>query len=345
MKAVKFMSITVQKNIPLAPYTTLQVGGEAAYFVSVKTEEELSEAVAYAKERMLPIYPLGGGSNVLIADKGLQGLLIHIALTGRDAAKEGEHILVTAQAGESLDDVVAYTVQNNWWGIENLSHIPGTVGATPIQNVGAYGVEASDVITAVRVFNTETERFEELSASDCAFAYRDSLFKTPAGKKYIVTAVTYALSQTPHPRISYRDLAAIFEGVSPSQKEIREAVMKIRAGKFPDWKTVGTAGSFFKNPIIPQVLHAELLNRYPQLPSYPAGQGYMKISLGWVLDKVLGLRGFKKGNISTYKNQALVIIAEENATASEIEMFAHDVVKKIKDEIGIDVEWEVTLMK
>lgn len=339
------MSLNIQKNIPLAQYATFKVGGPAEYFTVAASEEELIQAVEYAQENGLEVHMLGGGSNVLIDDAGIKGLVILNSLKGVRSEHKGETVLLTAQAGEILDDVVEYTVKEGWWGIENFSHIPGTVGATPIQNVGAYGVEAKDVIASVRVFNTQTKDFEQLDASACAFGYRDSIFKSAQGKKYIVTAVTYSLSAVPDPKISYRDLQTYFKGSIPTQTAIREAVVKIRAGKFPNWRTVGTAGSFFKNPIISQSQYGQLQTRYPELPAFIAEDGRVKISLGWMLDKVLGLRGFKKGNISTYKDQALVVIAEENATASEIKNFADEIVQKIKTEIGIDVEWEVTVMK
>lgn len=336
------METVFKKNVPLAQYTTLKVGGNASQFVTVKDEASLAEAVASAKARNLKITVLGGGSNVLVPDTGIDGLVIHIALKGIEVVQEGAMVRLTAGAGELLDDVVAKSVVQGWWGLENLSHIPGTVGATPIQNVGAYGVESADVIESVRVFNTETLQFEILSNAQCAFRYRDSLFKTDAGKRYIVTAVTYTLSKEPRPQIAYRDLAQLFENRMPSQQEIREAVVKIRAGKFPDWHEVGTAGSFFKNPIVSASIYETVRKRYPGLPAFPAGEGMMKLSLGWILDKVLGLRGFTKGNVSLYEKQALVLIAGGAATTEEITKFANNIVQKVKDEIGIEVEWEVT---
>jgi len=251
-------------------------------------------------------------------------------------------VSIIAKAGEDLDTVVAYAVAHNWWGMENLSHIPGTVGAVPVQNVGAYGIEAKDIIAEVRVFNTHTETFEELGVEACQFGYRDSVFKHEAGAHFIVTSVTFTLSTIPTPRIEYRDLALLFRDTVPSLQEIREAVMKIRAGKFPNWHITGTAGSFFKNPIIPHDRYITLQGRYPELPGFPLENGDIKIPLGWILDKVLQVRGYTQGNVATYEHQALVIVAHTGATSSEIETFAHEIAVRVLDATGIDIEWEVT---
>ena len=340
------MSLDIQKNTLLSSYTTLKVGGAAEYFVSVSEDAELVEAVTFAKKHMLPITVLGGGSNVLVSEHGVRGLVIHIALKGYRSRIEGDTVFLAVAAGEDFDSVIAHTVGQGWWGLENLSHIPGTVGATPVQNVGAYGVEAKDVVHSVRVFNIENEELQVLDGAACSFAYRDSLFKHHEGSKYIITEVIYALSLSPRRHLSYRDLATWFEDVpEPSQQEIREAVMKIRAGKFPDWNTVGTAGSFFKNPIISSDVAALLQQRYPELPVFTVNDQQSKVSLGWILDKVLKLKGYASGNVALYKEQALVLVADESATADEIENFANSITEKIKTETGIAVEWEVRKLK
>jgi len=339
------MAIDIKEKIPLRGYTTLKVGGEAQYFVTVSTEPQLVEAVAFAQKRGLQVRVLAGGSNTLVPDEGVEGLVIHMALKGMHSQINGSTVHLSAAAGEVLDEVVAYTVEQGWWGLENLSSIPGSVGATPVQNVGAYGVETKDVLVSVRALDTQRDQFVELSAEACAFGYRDSLFKKEAGKKFIITEVTYQLSSERLAHLSYRDLAHYFENdPQPSQKEIREAVMKIRSQKFPDWSIVGTAGSFFKNPIVAQTVYENLKEAYPQLPGFPMEKGYVKLPLGWILDKVLGVKGYKKGNIGSYAEQALVLIAEEGATANEIKSFANEVVARVKEKMNIDVEWEVSVM-
>jgi len=332
----------ITKSEPLAPHTTLKVGGRAEYFTTVSSKEELVASVAQAHENNWPLHILGGGSNVLVSDSGVTGLVIKNAMKGVSPQYVGETVELTVGAGEVLDEVVAHTVARGWWGIENLSHIPGTVGATPVQNVGAYGVEVKDIITQVEVFDCTTLEFKTLSNAECMFAYRHSLFKTELGQKYIVTSVTFALSLTPKPVLSYKDLNARFADVEPSQSDIRQAVIEIRSKKFPNWNEVGTAGSFFKNPIITKDAYHELLKRYPELPGFNVNDTEVKLPLGWVLDRVLRVRGVRVGNVGTYEGQALVIVNEGGATAKEIETFANTIVKQVENAIDVVIEWEVT---
>jgi UDP-N-acetylmuramate dehydrogenase len=338
------MGNVVQEHVSLRPFTTLKVGGEAEYFVTVSSEESLAEAVSFADEHSLPVHILGGGSNTLVPDEGVRGLVIHMEEKGIRFEEEGDEVILSAKAGEVLDDVVALSVEKGLWGLENLSHIPGSIGATPVQNVGAYGVETKDVVVEVRAYDRELKTFVVLSPEACEFGYRDSIFKHEAGKKYIIVEVSFLLSRIAKPRISYRDLAVHFENKIPSQKEIREALVKIRGDKFPDWKQVGTAGSFFKNPIVSPEVFEAISAQYPEMPSYSNG-GNVKLPLGWILDKVVGVRGYSEGHISTYKNQALVLVAEEGATALEIKTFAKKITDRVKEKTNIDVEWEVSVMQ
>lgn len=337
------MSLRVQKNCSLAPHTTLKVGGEAAVFLVVTTKQELVEAIEYARTASLPIALLGSGSNVLVVDSGFPGCVIKMDIRGRVVEDHGETVELSVGAGEMLDDVIAYSVENNLWGIENLSHIPGTVGATPIQNVGAYGVEVKDVITRVTAFDTSTNQFEVLNNDACAFGYRDSLFKKEWGKKYIITEVTFLLSKKSNPKLTYTDLQKHFATeISVTQQKIRDAVIGIRSQKFPNWHEVGTAGSFFKNPIITSEKYTALLSEYPELPGYMQGDGTVKISLGFVLDKILNLRGYAEGNVRLYEHQALVLVADTGATAKKIQLFAEKIIEQVKNKIGVTVEMEVT---
>ena len=338
------MNAQIQQHVSLKKYTTLGVGGEAKYFVKVSTNVELEEAVAFADSKNLPIAILGSGSNVLVRDNGFSGLVILLESKGISFKIVSDTVEVTLQAGELLDDAVAYCVARSWWGIENLSHIPGTIGATPIQNVGAYGVEIKDVIETVKVFNTQTHTYEVFRNEMCNFKYRDSFFKTQDGKKYIVTEVTLHLSLIANPKVAYRDLLQLFADTTPTVQEIRKAIISIRSKKFPNWKEVGTAGSFFKNPTVSIEKYNELIMVFPELPGFKGEDDTMKISLGWILDKVLFLKGFRNGNVATYTEQALVLIADPSATAQEVITFANDLVAEIKNKIDVAVEWEVTLM-
>ncbi len=338
------MSISITQAVSLAEHTTLKVGGEALRFAAVHDEDELVAAVAHAKKEKLSITVLGGGSNVLVSDAGVSGMVIQNRIIGLALEDTNDATLLTASAGEVFDDIVAEMADIGVWGLENLSHIPGSVGATPVQNVGAYGVDVADLIQSVRVYDTETQEYSELSNADCQFGYRDSLFKKPEGKKYIVVSVTYAFAKDAGPTLDYRDLQNRFEN-TPTPHEVRDAVIEIRSAKFPNWKEVGTAGSFFKNPIIEQSRYAILLETYPELPGFPTTDQKIKVPLGWILDKVLGLKGEGTEKVGTYQGQALVLINRGQATAEDITSFADEIVAKVKEATEIDVEWEVTKIK
>ena len=334
---------SLQSNVPLAPYTTLQIGGPATFFARVTTVAELEAVYRYARAEQLPVTILGGGSNVLIADEGIAGVVVQIALTGRTVQSESDDaVVVTYAAGESFDAVVADTVAEGWWGLENLSHIPGTVGATPIQNVGAYGVEVSDHVQSVTVFDLVEQTVSELSAAECGFGYRTSCFKQAAGKRYVVTAVTFVLSKQPRPQLTYKDLQPLAEQSEVSQADIRQAVIAVRAQKFPDWHRVGTAGSFFKNPTITAEQYQTLSSTYPDMPVYPTGDGAYKVALGWILDVVCGYKGYRVGTVGTYERQALVLINYGGATAAEVFAFASEIETTVYNKTNIAITWEVT---
>lgn len=333
----------LQTNIELAPHTTFKVGGAAAYFCEVTSETELLQAITYAAEQSLPWRVLGGGSNLLVADEGVSGLVIKMSIKGYQAVTEGTNVLLTVGAGEVLDDVVKRSVADKWWGLENLSHIPGTVGATPVQNVGAYGVEVADLIASVRVLDTVTHEWATLSAAECLFGYRDSVFKHDTGARYVITTVTFHLTNTPRPVVSYRDLAEQFFDVAmPTQQHIRDAIITIRSKKFPDWHKVGTAGSFFKNPIISGAAFTDLHHQYPNMPHFKLPDGTVKIPLGYILDKIVDIKGVRHGAVGSYEGQALVIVKYGDATATEIAAFANWIRDQVFAKINIAIEWEVT---
>jgi UDP-N-acetylmuramate dehydrogenase len=338
----------IKENVRLAPLTTLGVGGPAQYFAVATTKDELAVLAGGAKERGQSVTILGGGSNVLINDDGLKGLVIKIEIKGITHAvtnNDANKVLVTAGAGEMWDDLVAYTVESGLWGLENLSAIPGTVGATPIQNVGAYGVEVGSLIESVEVYSLKTGNFSLLNNSDCRFGYRDSFLKSAAGRDLVVVFVNYLLSKEANPQLKYQDLAVRFKDASnPTQTEIRAAVTEIRGRKFPDWHQLGTAGSFFKNPIITSSAYEELLTQYPELPGFPEPGGKMKVSLGWILDKVCGFKGARVGNVGAYDHQALVLVNYGGATAAEIKSFASEVSSKVFSKTNIVIEPEVNFL-
>jgi UDP-N-acetylmuramate dehydrogenase len=334
-----------EATVSLAPYTTFQVGGVAEYFTRVETVAALRAALAEASAARLPVTILGGGSNVLVADTGLAGCVIKNDIAGWVVATPSAEVVhLTVGAGMEWDALVAATVQEGWWGLENLSAIPGTVGATPIQNVGAYGVEVAEHIVSVAAVHRETGAPREFTNAECAFGYRDSYFKTAAGREWVVTAVTFALSTIPQPRLQYRDLAERFADTIPSQAAIRTAVYDIRGAKFPDWHTVGTAGSFFKHPIISAASYEILSERYPGLPGFVQADGTVKVSLGWILDTVCHLKGVYDGVVGCYEGQALVVVQRGGAQAADILRFAESVAEQVQAATDIVIEWEVTYL-
>jgi UDP-N-acetylmuramate dehydrogenase len=330
--------MNIQENVSLAKYTTFKVGGPAKFFCLIKKEDELLEAVKFAEENNLPIFVIGGGSNLLISDSGYSGLVIKLDIRGIifDSNK------VIACAGEDWDDFVQETLNKGFNGLENLSAIPGTVGAAPVQNIGAYGVEVSEIIEEVRVFDTKNHNFISISNKDCQFAYRDSVFKNQKGH-FIVVSVTFNLKKDGKVNISYKDLGEYFDKkkISPNPREVREAVIEIRNNKLPDWKKWGTAGSFFKNPIIGIQKYVDLKQHYPDLPGFPDCDGNIKVSLAWILDKVCNAKDLAVGNAFVYEKQALVLVAKPGASASDILELSRKIQDLVKEKTGIVIEAEV----
>ncbi len=331
----------IQKNIKLAKYTTFKIGGPASFFCIIKTDEDLVQAITFAHKEKLQIFILGGGSNILIHDSGFKGLVIKMCMEG--ISYDGEQ--VKAAAGENWDDLVDQTVSKGLHGLENLSAIPGTVGAAPVQNIGAYGAEASNTIVCVRVFDIEAMKFLELSNKECTFSYRNSLFKQEKGR-YIITRVDFKLSKEPQVNTSYKEVREYLVKKNipnPTPQDIRQAVIDIRWNKLPDWKLWGTAGSFFKNPIISADHFNKLKQSYPDLPGYPEENdaSRVKVSLGWILDRVCNVKGICVGNVCTYEKQALVLVSKPGATSEEVVTLAHDLMNMVKEKTGIEIEGEV----
>ncbi len=338
----------IEQKVPLSGLSTFKVGGDASYLLRVERADEIQEALEFAKEKDIPVLFLGGGSNMLFEDKGFQGLVLKLDIKGiaEEEGKGGrEEVILRAGAGEEWDSFVAWTIEHGYFGLENLSAIPGTVGAAPIQNIGAYGVEAKDFIESVEVFDAETMRTKTLSNAECRFGYRTSIFKTAEGSNLIVTSVSWKLSKDPNVKIGYKDLARHFgENASPLPHEVRKAVTEIRGRKFPDLATHGTAGSFWKNVICDSVLAEKLQSEYPDMPVYDAGEGKKKISTAYILDRICGLKNFREGNVGLYENQTLVVVNYGGATAEEIRNFIAKVKAIVKERTGISLEEEVVMM-
>jgi len=326
----------------LSSLTTLRVGGKAVLFREVNKTEELIAALAEASENNLSVYPIGEGSNILASDSGFDGMLIKINSRGISYEGEGNEVVVTARAGESWDSFVESTLARGLYGLENLSGIPGTVGAAPIQNIGAYGAEIQDSVLSLEAIDIRTKEARVFTHSQCGFTYRDSFFKSKEGRNFFITSVTFLLKKTSLPNISYKDLAEYF-GIeaAPSPLEVREAVLSIRAKKFPDRKKIGTAGSFFKNPIVSEEVFKALQEKFPDLPSFSLSPDTRKIPLAWILDRVCNLRGYREGNIGLFERQPLVLVNFGNASAEEIDVFAKKIIARVHEVTGIKVEREV----
>lgn len=332
----------ILEHEPLAPRTTFKVGGSARFLIEAETEADIREALSFAKERGLPVCVLGGGSNMLIDDGEADAVFLRVAIGGIAMTEEGECV---AGAGGEWDRVVAEAVARGLSGIETLSTIPGSVGGAVVQNAGAYGAEIKDTLRWVDAFDLHEGAAVRLTNAECQFAYRSSRFKEEP-QRFIILRAALSLVPGGAPNITYRDVAARFEGEAPSLEDVRRAVMEIRAGKLPDVRLVGTAGSFFKNPVVPNAQAQALSKAYPGLPVFPSGDNATsKVSLAWLFDHALGLNGKKQGAVGTYEKQPLVIVAEKGARAEDVRAFASGIQARAKETLGITIEPEVIIMR
>ncbi len=341
----------IRENVPLAPLTTLSVGGPARYFCEAHSEEDIREALIFARERDLPWFVMGGGSNLVVSDAGFAGLVLRIALLGiRERSLGKDRARFDVGAGEDWDAFVAGTVQSRFAGLECLSGIPGTVGGTPIQNVGAYGQEVSETITEVRALHVVSLETITLSSADCRFAYRSSRFNSIDRGEYVITGVSFSLVHGGKPRIVYAELQNCFADYTsePTLAETRQAVLEIRRRKamliVPGDDDSRSVGSFFKNPVISEKQYAELAARLAacslQLPSYPAGDGHRKVPAGWLVEQAGFRKGFTKGAAAISRHHALAIVNRGRAQAAEIIALMHEIQDGVRDEFGIELQPE-----
>jgi len=340
----------VTENVPLAPLTTFKVGGPARYFVEATSIAEVSEAVEFFKSRNLPLFVLGGGSNLVISDAGWPGLVLKIGITGINHRHGRDHVIFEAGAGEDWDKFVGVVVAHNIAGIECLSGIPGTVGATPIQNVGAYGEEVADAIESVVAFDLRDGEIHELDKADCAFSYRTSIFNTTDRGRYIVLQVNYSLKHDGEAHIAYADLKKYFAGwkEKPTLANTRDAVKKIRAGKgmliTSGDEDCRSAGSFFKNPILSadefEGLTARAASKNLQIPSYPALDAQKKVSAAWLVEHSGFSRGYGNGPVGISRKHALAIVNRGGATAADVVAFKEAIQDRVQEIWGILLEPE-----
>jgi UDP-N-acetylmuramate dehydrogenase len=345
----------IREHVPLAPFTTLGVGGPARYFAEAHTESEVIAAVEFARSHHLPLFVLGGGSNLVIADAGFAGLVLKIAISSCCCSTPPRSdALFTAGAGVNWDTFVSQTVEANCAGLECLSGIPGTVGGTPVQNVGSYGQEVSETIREVRVLDLQTVQVRTLTNAGCGFAYRSSIFNTTERGRYIILQVSFALHPGGEPTVRYADLQKFFAKRTgqPTLADVRAAVLDIRLGKamliVPGDEDARSAGSFFRNPIVSQAffegLSARLASHRLQLPSYSATDGFRKLPAAWLVEHAGFSKGYSKGAAGISRRHALAIVNRGGATAADIIALKNEIQAAVLNEFGIELQPEPVMV-
>lgn len=335
----------ITRSVSLQPLNSFGVPAVAAHFAAISNRAELEEALAFAKAERLPIQVLGGGSNVLFI-RDYPGLVLHMENHGVEFLQTmpGQMQRVRAGAGENWHDFVSMCSRKGLYGLENLALIPGTVGAAPMQNIGAYGAEIADCLIELSVYDRKKNSWLTMDKSQCEFSYRDSLFKQSGRDRFIIFDVTLELSTAWYPNLSYAALANALVNQEPTAEQVIEAVCSIRRSKLPDPGVLGNAGSFFKNPIISEDKYASLLEQLPSLPSYQTGEsGLTKIPAAWLLDK-LGWKGRTRGAAKVHDAHALVLVNTGDASGEDILLLAQAMSSSVLESFGIALEPEVQIL-
>lgn len=345
----------ILENVPLAPYTALGIGGPAHFMVHAKTEEQILNALEFARARGCPVFILGGGSNLLVSDAGFPGLVVRVELSGIEYLDTERSGRISAAAGVEWDSFVGYCIARSFAGIECLSGIPGTVGGAPVQSIGAYGEDVREVVTQIRALDRDTHQPVLLSNADCRFAYRSSIFNTTHKDRYVITRVDFALRAGGEPRLIYGDLQQRFAGrrQCPALHEVREAVLDVRRSKSmilsEDDPNSRSAGSFFKNPVLDQneisIMEEEarakgLLKASEQIPRFPAGPGKEKLPAAWLIEHAGFCRGYRHGNAGISSRHSLAIINRGGATAEEILQLMRMIQDRVQRAFGVQLQPE-----
>ena len=348
---MKTSGITIKENYPLRELTTFKIGGAARYFTEVSHEHDVLEALAFAKGLNLDIFTLGSGSNLLISDEGFPGLIIHNKITGLASRRDGDSMIVTANAGHDWDAFTKFCSEHNWQGVECLSGIPGTVGAAPVQNIGAYGQSAENVVEEVRAIDITTGSQAILRNQTCGFGYRKSIFNTGAAGRYIITGVAFRLAASGCPHVTHHDLKRYFSStanITPAQ--VRNAVLEIRNSKgllvLDGYERLNSAGSFFKNPIVSRHLFERVGKTVYDMGGcenwyWPQTSGEVKISAACLIQTAGFIRGYRRGNVGISPWHTLALINYGNATACEVIAFARQVQEQVREKFGITLKPEV----
>lgn len=337
--------MNIQENTSLRPYNTFGLEVKARFFTKVSNLEELKESLLVASAKSIPILILGGGSNILLTQDFL-GLVIKLELKGiRVLEEDSEKVLVSVGAGENWHEFVLFAIAQHWAGIENLSLIPGTVGASPMQNIGAYGVEIQQVFHHLKALNRKTLELETFSGDECQFGYRESVFKHRLKDKYIICEVAFQLSKTPSPNISYgaiQETLAEMKVEKPGIKEVSDAIIAIRQSKLPNPAEIGNAGSFFKNPTISESTFEKLKNQFPEIPGYQVDEG-IKVPAAWLIDQA-GWKGYRRNDIGVHDKQALVLVNFGKGKGKEIQELSEEIQRSVAKKFGIDLSPEVNFI-
>ena len=337
----------IQEYVDIKEYSTFSIGGQFRYFTIISSREELISLYATlqneARFKNIPLFVLGGGSNIVFSDGVLNVFAIKVEIKGFEIINENQNFTdIKVGAGEIWDRVVEKTVLLNLSGLESLSAIPGTVGASPVQNIGAYGAEVKDTILEVEVFDIKSGNIKKLSNEDCKFGYRDSIFKNEARGKYIIMAVIYRLLKVIPLMPNYPGVLKYFderEIASPSLTQIRDAIIYIRKEKLPNPKETPNVGSFFKNPIVLNKIAYKIKNEFPNAKFFPIDEDFTKIPAGWLIENA-GLKGKSFGNVSVYEKNALVLVNTNNANCEDIILARNEIIRIVKDKFGITLEQE-----
>ena len=335
----------IKKNIDLKPYNTFGISVRALFFAEIFNEQELQEVLRSSTIKEHKLFVLGGGSNVLFTED-FDGLVIKMSIPGISYKVNGDNIRVEAGAGVVWNEFVNYCVEHNFAGVENLSLIPGTVGASPIQNIGAYGVELKDVFESCSAYEIATGNLRSFNHEECRFGYRDSIFKNELKGKYIISSVTFKLMTVARINTQYGAIQTelayrnIFE---PGISDVAKVVADIRVSKLPDPSTIGNAGSFFKNPIVTNTEFERVNASFKDLPHYPAEAGMVKLAAGWLIEQC-GFKGRVVGETGTWKNQALVLVNHGAATGSEVYSFSESIIDAVYTKFGVKLEREVNIL-
>lgn len=334
----------IQENISLRPYNTFGIDAKARYFAAFKDTDELEETLSFKPQTSNFI--LGGGSNILFT-KDYDGLVIKNEIVGVDELHEDtEYVYVKAGAGENWHQFVLYCISRNWAGLENLSLIPGNVGASPMQNIGAYGVELQDIFYSLEAFNLKEKKIFSFSRNDCGFGYRNSIFKERYKDQFVITSVTFRLNRKPVFHTSYGAINEELEKMGVKELSIQaisQAVINIRSSKLPDPKEIGNAGSFFKNPSVSKEKFEELKTKFPAIVGYNNTDGTVKLAAGWLIEQC-GWKGYRNGDAGCHAKQALVLVNYGNATGQQVYDLSGEILLSVRDKFGVVLEREVNII-